>query len=484
VAAGLGFATVTVINSLGASVTRSVESGAKNMDLVAESRIDVQRTTNHARRAQLVFAIQKLESGKSDQACSGCHNADSAQAAAADLRASLTALRGRIGSLKSALNTPAARTEAANMERAAEALESSWAAFLKDANGGNYEAAHAILNERLMPAAASTEKAADGLIAEQRRYVQQLDQAAKRQVQDSRWKAGVTVLVSLAVNAFTLLIVFRAIRRLFHISTDLAGSADAVTGAASEIAAAGRNLADGATEQAASLDQTTAASSRVLAAAQRNLGFASEASAVFSEVRDMAREADRSLAAMTEAMQSAQSSSAKVAKIAKVVEEIALQTNLLALNASVEAARAGSAGAGFSVVADEVRTLSLRCTDAARETTSLIDEAMRSAADGQRRLAVVSNSTAAMVARVSNLSEMVDRVHEAGTEQVESMREMSDAIAALQKVTTQVAVNAEQNSQTSAALEVHSVTLGGAVTQLTGLVGSGQSRGASSVTSM
>lgn len=60
-----------------------------------------------------------------------------------------------------------------------------------------------------------------------------------------------------------------------------------------------------------------------------------------------------------------------IGKIIKVIDEIAFQTNVLALNASVEAARAGEHGKGFAVVAGEVRNLSIRTTDAVKQTSSL-----------------------------------------------------------------------------------------------------------------
>lgn len=85
----------------------------------------------------------------------------------------------------------------------------------------------------------------------------------------------------------------------------------------------------------------------------------------------------RSVQDLTSQMADVTRTSEETFKIIKTIDEIAFQTNLLALNAAVEAARAGEAGAGFAVVADEVRNLAMRSAEAAKNTSSMIEEAIK-----------------------------------------------------------------------------------------------------------
>ena len=113
---------------------------------------------------------------------------------------------------------------------------------------------------------------------------------------------------------------------------------------------------------------------------------------------------------MTTAMDDLKTSSASIAKIIKTIDEIAFQTNILALNAAVEAARAGEAGAGFAVVAEEVRNLAQRSAAAAKETAAKIEDAVRKSERGVALSGKVAHGFGEIVSKARQVDELVAEI--------------------------------------------------------------------------
>ena len=121
-----------------------------------------------------------------------------------------------------------------------------------------------------------------------------------------------------------------------------------------------QTLSEAASEQAASIEETSSSLEEMASMTKSNAAGTAKANELMAGAMETIEKANASMDRLTVSMREIAGASEETQKIVKTIDEISFQTNLLALNAAVEAARAGEAGAGFAVVAEEVRNLALR----------------------------------------------------------------------------------------------------------------------------
>lgn len=163
---------------------------------------------------------------------------------------------------------------------------------------------------------------------------------------------------------------------LVEVMRDISQVAGQVDASAERVSSGAQALAQGATEQAASVDGLMSNVTAITAQIQTSTVRCGNASELVDQATGFSVEADAKMEQLTTATRNIDEASAQIGTIIKTIEDIAFQTNILALNAAVEAARAGTAGQGFSVVADEVRSLAGKSAVAAQNTNNLISRSI------------------------------------------------------------------------------------------------------------
>ncbi len=246
-----------------------------------------------------------------------------------------------------------------------------------------------------------------------------------------------------------------------------------------EVADTAHALADGAGNQAAAIEESSASMEEMSAMTRQNATHAEEAASVMTNARDLVEGANVALGGMVDSMQAIQQATSGISKIIKTIDELAFQSNLLALNAAIEAARAGEAGAGFGVVADEVRRLAQRSAQAAKDTSALIEASVARAGDGSRRVDEVVQAMGALTEHLDRLNGLVQQVKTASGQQTQGIDQVTRALSEMGQTTQNNAATAQQGAATSQDLTAVADSLLGVIASLERLMtGFTPSRGA------
>jgi len=310
-------------------------------------------------------------------------------------------------------------------------------------------------------------KVADSFEVEAQNTKHESDRIAA-QVRFLMWALGIGAAV--VGFAISYLIATVIVKTLQTVSSELRQGAVQTASASSQISVSSQTLAQGAASQASSLEETSASLEELSGMTKRNAESSQEAAKLSGETRAAVEAGATDMHGMRTAMDEIKKSSDAIGAIIRTIDEIAFQTNILALNAAVEAARAGEAGAGFAVVAEEVRSLAQRAAGAAKESGSKIEMAVQKTNQGVEISNRVASGLEAVVEKVRKVDGLVAEVASASREQAQGIEQINSAISQIDKVTQSNAASAEESAAASEELNAQVQVTEGLVDSLVALV--------------
>jgi len=285
------------------------------------------------------------------------------------------------------------------------------------------------------------------------------------------------LLILIAIGA-GFLFSCRITRAMTGTIKNLSEGAAHLAEAASAVSCASRQVAEGASEQAAGVEEISSTLEEIAAMTGRNAHSSALAMDSSKEALDSLLAANRTMTKTMEAMENIRSSGKETSKIMKTIDEIAFKTNLLALNAAVEAARAGDAGSGFAVVANEVRNLARQAAEAAKTTEGLLQMATGHINTGSNMLRETRHTFDTALEMNKKVGEIITEITTASEEQAQGVAEIAKALAQVEIVVQQNAASAEESASASHEMDAQAGHLGTAVGELMAVV-HGESGGAS-----
>lgn len=365
---------------------------------------------------------------------------------------------------------------------AVRAVAANLDGYLQEANSiygtvvGNPESMTPEMQARMGALAARTNRLEAALRETKQPFTKQLEQRLSdldaRSVQQ-RYTTLICFIVTLMLA--TAIVHFTIQRGITRPITRIVRGVQEATGqtsrASDQMLHSGQIVARDAQEQAACIEETSASLEQISASTRQNASLASEANQLMGKANRTVEQAAVSMKELTASMDEIHCSGKKVSQVLKNIDEIAFQTNILALNAAVEAVRAGQAGAGFSVVADEVRSLAQRAAEAAKNSAEIIDQTLRHVAESAALVSAASEAFGHVSANVSEGSEAVARIAVSSEEQAKGIDHIGKAISRIETVTQSNALNAQQTADGASGLAQQVQVTRAHLDQLLGVIG-------------
>jgi methyl-accepting chemotaxis protein len=280
-----------------------------------------------------------------------------------------------------------------------------------------------------------------------------------------------TIIAGIFIAGLIAYLVTRSITRpILKVAADLSMASDETAAAADQLGRAGASLVDTSSEQAAASEESAVSISEMREQAGQSSKLTEGASDLMKDNLRKSGDSLRAIVEMNHRMSQMQADSGEIRKIMKTIDEIAFQTNLLALNAAVEAARAGAAGTGFAVVAEEVRALAGRSAEAAKNTQSLLDNMARRIIEGANTTKAINDNFEGIVESATAMGDKIEKITISGREIFSGLEQVNAAASQSAQAAQKVAAISEETSAASEELNAQARAMRDIVNRLDAIV--------------
>lgn len=226
-------------------------------------------------------------------------------------------------------------------------------------------------------------------------------------------------------------------------------SADLVSDSSELMSSGSQALSFGAADQASSAEELAITINEISLQVKETAANANKAHHITVQTGEQVVNTNQRMQEMISAMHEISDKSGQISRIIKTIEDFAFQTNILALNAAVEAARAGATGKGFTVVADEVRNLANKSSEASKSTSALIKDTVLAVKVGTDIANVTADALTTVVHSMNEVVSTVEEISSAAEQQANSIAQITQGINEISNVVQRNSATAEESAAAS-----------------------------------